>query len=86
MEKERRRVRVRVRNHGRRRETESASWIAGWTFGFGKIVMAGTTYVMIDGDGTRHSYSGLSRGDFTSVYQTTQYNSLQSYEAYTREG
>src|SRR5262245_4779019 len=31
-------------------------WIPGWIFGFGKIVMAGTSYVLIDADGTRHPY------------------------------
>ncbi|MBK7597855.1 MAG: hypothetical protein IPJ07_04755 [Acidobacteria bacterium] len=56
-------------------------WIAGWIMGFGKIVMAGTSYIMIDADGTRHPYSGLSRGSFPSPY-----SSLQTYEAYTTDG
>jgi len=56
-------------------------WVPGWIFGFGKIVMAGTSYVMIDADGTRHPYSGRSHGDFPAPY-----TSLQTYEAYTTDG
>jgi RHS repeat-associated protein len=56
-------------------------WIAGWMFGFGKIVMAGTSYIMIEPDGTRHPYSGVYRGSFPSPF-----SSLQSYEAFTTDG
>ena len=56
-------------------------WIPGWIMGFGKIVMAGTSYIMIDADGTRHPFSGLSRGSFPSPY-----SSLQTFEAYTTDG
>lgn len=56
-------------------------WIAGWTFGFGKIIMAGASYILVDGDGTRHSYSGRSHGDFGGCC-----TSLQTYEAYTTDG
>lgn len=56
-------------------------WIPGWIFGFGKIIMAGTSYILADGDGARHPYSGLYRGSFSSPY-----SSLQTYEAYTTDG
>lgn len=56
-------------------------WIPGWMFGFGKIVMAGTSYILIDGDSTRHTYSGMYRGGFSSPY-----SSLQTFEAYTTDG
>lgn len=61
-------------------------WIPGWTFGFGKIIMAGTSYILVDGDGTRHPYSGVRYSNFTAIYQTNIYNSLQTYEAYTTDG
>lgn len=57
-------------------------WLPGWTLGFGKIVMAGTSYMMIDGDGTRHSYDGI-RYTFPNSQCCS---SLQSYEAYTTDG
>jgi hypothetical protein len=56
-------------------------WVAGWILGFGKIVMAGTSYILMGGDGTRHSYSGLYRGSFDPPN-----SSLQSFEAYTTDG
>jgi hypothetical protein len=56
-------------------------WVPGWIFGFGKIVMAGTSYVLIGADGARHPYSGRSHGDFPAPY-----TSLQTYEAYTTDG
>ncbi len=56
-------------------------WVPGWILGFGKIIMAGESYIMVDGDGTRHPYSGKYRGGFSSPY-----SSLQTYEAYTTDG
>lgn len=56
-------------------------WIAGWSLGFGKITMAGNAYMLVDGDGTRHSFGGVSRGSFPSPY-----SSLQTYEGYTTDG
>ncbi len=56
-------------------------WLPGWSLGFGKIVMAGNSYMLIDGDGTRHSYAGTYRGNFSSPL-----SSLQSFEAYTTDG
>jgi RHS repeat-associated protein len=55
--------------------------IAGWMFGFGKIVMAGDTYILIDGDGTRHPYEGSLRRGFAPPA-----GSLQSFEAHTTDG
>jgi hypothetical protein len=55
-------------------------WIAGWSLGFGKIVMAGDTYMLIDGDGTRHPYDGTLRRGFPSPA-----SSLQSFEGHTTE-
>ena len=56
-------------------------WVAGWSFGFGKIVMAGDTYMLIDGDGTRHSYDGTLRRNFSPPF-----SALQSFEAHTTDG
>ena len=56
-------------------------WIAGWTLGFGKIVMAGDTYFLIDSDGARHPHNGTLRDDFPAPA-----SALQSYEAYTTDG
>src|SRR5262245_8889357 len=56
-------------------------WIPGWSFGFGKIVMAGDTYMLIDGDGTRHPYEGTLRRTFPAPF-----TSLQSFEAHTTDG
>ena len=39
-------------------------WVPGWIFGFGKIVMVNTSYVMIDGDGTRHTLFGQTARRF----------------------
>jgi RHS repeat-associated protein len=55
--------------------------IPGWSFGFGKIVMAGDNYMLIDGDGTRHSYEGILRRNFPAPF-----SSLQSFEANTTDG
>src|SRR5262245_21689475 len=55
--------------------------IPGWSFGFGKIVMAGDNYMLIDGDGTRHSYEGILRRSFPAPF-----SSLQSFEAHTTDG
>ena len=49
--------------------------------GFGKIVMAGDTYMLIDGDGTRHPYEGTLRGNFPAPA-----TSLQTFEAHTTDG
>lgn len=56
-------------------------WIPGWSLGFGKIVVANNAYMLIDGDGTRHSYSGTARGNFPSPA-----TSLQTFEGYTTDG
>ncbi|MBO0719627.1 MAG: Ig-like domain-containing protein [Blastocatellia bacterium] len=56
-------------------------WIPGWTLGFGKIVMAGNTYMLIDGDGTRHPYQGTLRNSFPAPA-----TSLESFEAHTTDG
>jgi RHS repeat-associated protein len=53
----------------------------GWTLGFGKIVMAGDSYMLIDGDGTRHPYDGTLRGNFPAPA-----TSLQTFEAHTTDG
>jgi RHS repeat-associated protein len=55
--------------------------VPGWNLGFGKIVMAGDSYMLIDGDGTRHSYEGTLRRDFSPPA-----NSLQTFEAHTADG
>src|SRR5262245_1669008 len=34
--------------------------VAGWNIGFGKIVMPGNQYILIDADGTRHEFSGIT--------------------------
>ncbi len=56
-------------------------WIPGWSLGFGKIVMAGDSYFLMDSDGTRHPHNGVSRGDFPAPM-----SSLQSYEGHTTDG
>lgn len=56
-------------------------WLPGWSLGYGKIVIAGSGYMMIEGDGTRHSYNGVSRGSFPSPA-----TSLQTFEGYTTDG
>ncbi|HZF38372.1 MAG TPA: hypothetical protein VE715_06100, partial [Blastocatellia bacterium] len=33
--------------------------VAGWNLGFGKIVATGGQYMLVDGDGTRHEFSGI---------------------------
>jgi hypothetical protein len=38
--------------------------VPGWNLGFGKIVMAGTSYMLIDADGTRHPFQGTLHGNF----------------------
>jgi YD repeat-containing protein len=53
----------------------------GWSLGFGKIVMAGADFILIEGDGTRHSFDGVRRGSFPSPY-----SSLQTFEGYTTDG
>jgi RHS repeat-associated protein len=54
--------------------------VPGWNLGFGKIVMAGDSYMLIDSDGTRHSYEGTLRRDFPSPV-----SALQSFEAHTTD-
>jgi RHS repeat-associated protein len=34
--------------------------VAGWNIGFGKIVMTGNAYMLVDGDGTRHEFTGIT--------------------------
>jgi hypothetical protein len=34
--------------------------VAGWNLGFGKIVMTGNAYMLVDGDGTRHEFTGTT--------------------------
>jgi hypothetical protein len=55
-------------------------FIPGLSFGFGKIVMAGDSYMLIDGDGTRHPYQGTLRTNFSPPL-----SSLQSFEAHTTD-
>jgi RHS repeat-associated protein len=55
-------------------------FIPGLSFGFGKIVMAGDSYMLIDGDGTRHSYQGTLRTNFSPPF-----SALQSFEAHTTD-
>ncbi|HZF38754.1 MAG TPA: Ig-like domain-containing protein, partial [Blastocatellia bacterium] len=56
-------------------------WIPGWSLGFGKIIMAGNTYMLIDGDGTRHPYQGTLLGSFPAPA-----TSLETFEAHTTDG
>ncbi|MBO0863084.1 MAG: Ig-like domain-containing protein, partial [Chloracidobacterium sp.] len=56
-------------------------WSPGWSLGFGKIVMAGDAYVLIDGDGTRHPYQGTLRNSFPAPA-----TSLETFEAHTTDG
>src|SRR5262245_23468363 len=53
----------------------------GCNLGFGKIVMAGDTYMLIDGDGTRHPYEGTLRRNFAPPA-----SSLQTFEGHTTDG
>ncbi|HKX27767.1 MAG TPA: DUF4329 domain-containing protein, partial [Blastocatellia bacterium] len=55
--------------------------VPGWTLGFGKIIVAGNTYVIFDGDGTRHSFAGSAYSNFPSPA-----GALQSFEGYTTDG
>ncbi len=55
-------------------------YIPGWTFGFGKIITAGTGFMLIDADGTRHSYGGN-----TWNYSAPN-TSLQGFDGYTKDG
>ncbi len=55
-------------------------YIPGWNFGFGKIMTAGTGFVLIDADGTRHSYGGN-----TWNYGGTN-TALQGFDGYTKDG
>jgi hypothetical protein len=55
--------------------------IPGFSLGFGKIVMAGDTYMLIDGDGTRHPYLGTLRRGFPAPA-----SSLQTFEGHTTDG
>src|SRR5262245_16036174 len=55
--------------------------VPGWNLGFGKIVMAGDTYMLIDGDGTRHPYQGTLRRGFAPPA-----GALQTFEAFTTDG
>ncbi|MGH9755556.1 MAG: hypothetical protein ACREA2_22475 [Blastocatellia bacterium] len=55
--------------------------IPGWNLGFGKIVMAGDTYFLMSGDGTRHPHIGTAHYSFPAPME-----SIQTYEAYTTDG
>jgi RHS repeat-associated protein len=55
--------------------------VPGWNLGFGKIVMACDSYMLIDSDGTRHPYEGTLRRNFPSPV-----SALQSFEAHTTDG
>jgi hypothetical protein len=43
--------------------------------------MAGTSYILVDGDGTRHSYAGKRRTGYGGTN-----GALQTYLAYTTDG
>lgn len=55
-------------------------WQPGWTMGFGRIVTAGNGYMLIDGDGTRHSFSG------NPWSYSAPNTSLQGFDGYTTDG
>jgi RHS repeat-associated protein len=55
-------------------------YIPGWTFGFGRIVTAGNGYMLIDADGTRHSYGG------NPWSYSAPNTSLQGFDGYTMDG
>ncbi|HKX29735.1 MAG TPA: RHS repeat-associated core domain-containing protein [Blastocatellia bacterium] len=55
--------------------------IPGWTLGFGKIIVAGSQYMLVDGDGTRHAAAGTARANFPAPA-----SSLQTFEANTVDG
>jgi hypothetical protein len=55
-------------------------YIPGWTFGFGRIVTAGDGYMLIDADGTRHSYGGVPWS------YSAPNTSLQGFDGYTKDG
>jgi hypothetical protein len=43
--------------------------VAGWNLGFGKIAMTGNQYMLMDGDGTRHEFSGVTTPSGGGVWQ-----------------
>ncbi|MFN7928342.1 MAG: RHS repeat-associated core domain-containing protein [Blastocatellia bacterium] len=55
-------------------------YIPGWTFGFGRIVTAGNGYMLIEADGTRHSYGG------NPWSYSAPNTSLQGFDGYTKDG
>ncbi len=55
-------------------------YIPGWSFGFGRIVTAGNGYMLIDADGTWHSYGG------NPWSYSAPNTSLQGFDGYTRDG
>ena len=55
-------------------------YLPGWNFGFGRIVTAGSGYMMIDADGTRHSYAG------NPWNYSAPNTSLQGFDGYTTDG
>lgn len=55
-------------------------YIPGWNFGFGRIVTAGNGYMLIDADGTRHSYNG------NPWSYSSPNTSLQGFDGYTSDG
>src|SRR5215475_6775630 len=44
--------------------------VPGWNIGFGKIVMTGNQYMLIDADGARHEFTGIISTDSYSYFQT----------------
>jgi YD repeat-containing protein len=58
----------------------------GWSLGFGKIVVMGASggYMLIDGDGTRHGYTGAIQG--TTYTWFTGYTTDGTFTDYTVSG
>jgi YD repeat-containing protein len=55
--------------------------VPGWNLGFGKIIMAGDTYFVMDSDGTRHPFEGTFHTNFPAPA-----TSLQTFEGRTTDG
>jgi hypothetical protein len=55
--------------------------VPGWNLGFGKIIMAGDTYFVMDSDGARHPFEGTFHTDFPAPA-----TSLQTFEGRTTDG
>jgi RHS repeat-associated protein len=56
---------------------------AGWNLGFGKIVMTGNQYMLVDGDGTRHEFTGITNiaGDYQEFHGCTTDGTFIDYRA-----